>query len=198
MPADQKHAVNSLWAFAQHPHDYVAYLDLPVDPQERLSVLGARVLDIGAGRGHFAADTVRLAAEVGGEIQVAQLNPQLLVPSFRKILGRSATQAAVIGLVQNLPYADESFDSVVSLAAFPTIFNESTYATFDDYKKAYDEVVRVLRPGGNAYLGYVGNYALNLNRRALSQTEHAETLAIDVADTSHLMDNTCRLKLTKR
>jgi len=95
---------------------------------------GQRVLDVACGTG---ALTVAVAARVtpGGAVLGLDANPQMLAVARRK-------HAAIEwheGRAESLPFADASFDAVVS--QFGMMF-------FDDRVAALREMQRVLRPGG--------------------------------------------------
>jgi SAM-dependent methyltransferase len=95
---------------------------------------GHRVLDVACGTGILARET---AAQVGTSGSVAGLD------STSGMLAVAARLAPQIewrqGLAESLPYADRSFDAVVS--QFGLMF-------FTDRRKALREMRRVLSPGG--------------------------------------------------
>jgi SAM-dependent methyltransferase len=96
---------------------------------------GDRVLDVGAGSGATSIP----AALAGGDVVASDLTPELLQA------GRSAAVAAGVALewveadAEALPFADASFDVVLS--SFGAIFAP-------DHQRTADELVRVARPGG--------------------------------------------------
>ncbi|MCA9361874.1 class I SAM-dependent methyltransferase [Candidatus Kaiserbacteria bacterium] len=58
------------------------------------------------------------------------------------------------GVVNALPFPDNSFDAVVSVELF-------RYLEAEDIKKGYEEVLRVLKPGGFMVVTLVNRYALD-------------------------------------
>jgi ubiquinone/menaquinone biosynthesis C-methylase UbiE len=98
---------------------------------------GSRVLEVAPGPGFLAIELAKLGYSVTG-IDISR--------SFVEIARRNAREAAVAidfrrGDVARMPFADDSFDFVVCVAAFKN---------FPDPVAAIDEVHRVLRPGGSA------------------------------------------------
>ena len=95
---------------------------------------GQRVLDVACGTG---ALTVAVAdrVEAGGAVLGLDANPEMLAVARRK----RADIEWRDGRAESLPFADASFDAVVS--QFGLMF-------FDDRAGALREMTRVLRPGG--------------------------------------------------
>ena len=97
----------------------------------------SRVLEVAPGPGFLAIELAKLGYSVTG-IDISK--------SFVEIAGRNARDAGVAidfrrGDVAKMPFADDSFDFVVCVAAFKN---------FPDPVAALDEVYRVLRPGASA------------------------------------------------
>ena len=92
---------------------------------------GLRVLDVAGGDGYWAAQARgRGARAVALDIAGAKL---------RRGRQLSAPPALVLGNALELPFADASFDRVMSICAIEH---------FDDGARALDEMARVLVPGG--------------------------------------------------
>ena len=93
----------------------------------------ARVLDVGCGTGAVSR-AVRAAA--GPDARLFAIDP-----SHDMLLAarRSGVAATVLGLLPNLPFADASFDVVLSAFVLTHV---------DDADVALAEMARVLRPGG--------------------------------------------------
>jgi SAM-dependent methyltransferase len=89
-----------------------------------------RVLEVGPGRGELAE---RIAGELGVQVLAVDQSPRMVE------LTRARGVEAVVGDVQDLPFADGAFDCV--LAAW-VLFH------VPDLNRALREVRRVLRPGG--------------------------------------------------
>lgn len=100
------------------------------------SVHGCRVLDLGCGRGETAA---LLAREYGAAVTGVDISPQMIEnchTAYPEIPFLTAD-------AQSLPFADDSFDTVVC---------ECCFSVFPDPEKAFREVNRVLVPGGKLLL----------------------------------------------
>jgi len=112
---------------------------------------GTRLLDLGCGVGRH---TVRLGQEglwvVGGDLSFGGLR----VCASR--LRQEGLPSRLVGHdMVRLPFADGSFDA---LLAFHVIY----HTTLSGLQAALAEVHRVLRPGGRAYLTFVGRLPENI------------------------------------
>lgn len=96
---------------------------------------GQRVLDVACGTGALTLSAAGRVAP-GGAVVGLDANPQMLAVARRK---RASGIEWVDGRAEALPFADASFDAVVS--QFGLMF-------FDDRAAALREMWRVLRPGG--------------------------------------------------
>jgi SAM-dependent methyltransferase len=110
---------------------------------------GDRVLDVAAGTGNAAIP----AAEVGADVTASDLTPELLDAGRRQAEERGLRLAWEPGDAEALPYADASFDAVISCVGV-------MFAPH--HRESADELVRVARPGGRIGLiswtpqGFVG------------------------------------------
>lgn len=98
---------------------------------------GSDVLEVGCGIGKLLADLV----ETGYTCAAIDSSPEMVAASRAELRRRGLALDAtpiVVAAVQRLPFADNSFDAVVS--TFPTDY------IFDPL--ALVEIARVLRPGG--------------------------------------------------
>jgi SAM-dependent methyltransferase len=92
---------------------------------------GLRVLDVAGGDGYWAAQATRRGAmAIALDLDAGKL---------RRGGGLSISPALVRGDALRLPFADGSFDRVMSICAIEH---------FDDGARALDEMARVLAPGG--------------------------------------------------
>ena len=110
---------------------------------------GERVLDVAAGSGNAAVP----AALTGADVVASDLTPELF-PAGREFAVRAGVELAwEEGDAEALPYADGSFDVVLSCVGV-------MFAPH--HQRAADELVRVCRPGGRIGLiswtpaGFVG------------------------------------------
>jgi SAM-dependent methyltransferase len=92
---------------------------------------GLRVLDVAAGDGYWAAQARRRGAWA--------VALDLAEPKLRRGRQLAASPALIRGDALELPFADASFDRVMSVCAIEH---------FDDGARALDEMARVLAPGG--------------------------------------------------
>lgn len=99
-------------------------------------LLGQDVLEVGCGIGDLLVDM----AQAGYHCQAIDRSPQMVAATRAKLARKGLADGVEVveGRVQALPFADASFDSVVS--TFPTeyIYDPATLR----------EIARVLRPGG--------------------------------------------------
>ncbi len=99
---------------------------------------GDRVLDLGCGNGKTSAALMEREASVTG----IDFSPSA-VASCRKLFGEKGTFLEAD--VRALPFADGSFDRVVSVHVIE-------HVPESDISKASEEIRRVLRSGGTLYL----------------------------------------------
>jgi ubiquinone/menaquinone biosynthesis C-methylase UbiE len=104
---------------------------------------GQRVLEIGCGTGNLALLLNRLRPEV--HIVGLDPDPKALARARRKAARRALAVQLDRGFAEELPYADASFDRILS--AF--MFHHLEPA---DRRAALHEVARTLRPGGSLHL----------------------------------------------
>jgi ubiquinone/menaquinone biosynthesis C-methylase UbiE len=101
-----------------------------------LAAADGRVLEIGAGTGlnlaHYPAQIEELVLAEPGTAMAAKIDPARF--------GGAAPVTVVNAPAESLPFADESFDTVVSTLVLCTVA---------DPERAVAEIARVLRPGGS-------------------------------------------------
>jgi len=146
-----------MYATSSRPYEaYEALLGIDED-----EVRGKDVLDLGSGDELQFARGLR---ERGVGTRVVSLNPQFAEkekwgPALREA---ARGERAVAGIARAQPFRDESFDRVYSLYAIPTwLPNEPT-----EYARAFREIDRILRPGGEAVLFPVDDFAAKENQDA--------------------------------
>jgi len=111
---------------------------------------GDRVLDVAAGSGNAAIP----AAEAGATVTASDLTPELFDAGRSIAAQRGVDLEWVEADAEALPFADSSFDAVISCVGV-------MFAPH--HQAAADELVRVVRPGGTIALiswtpeGFIGN-----------------------------------------
>lgn len=100
---------------------------------------GEKVLDIACGTGNAALLAARLGARVTGLDQA----PRLIDVARERAAADGLAVDFVVGEAEKLGFDDASFDLVVSV--FGVIFAP-------DPLRAFSEIVRVMRPGGRAFI----------------------------------------------
>jgi SAM-dependent methyltransferase len=98
---------------------------------------GARVLDVGCGTGRW----VRRLEEQGLSVVGIDQSSEMLSLARK----RGTPSPMIFGEVQNLPFRDESFESVSAVTVIQHIPPQ-------EQVRALSEMVRVLRPGGYLFL----------------------------------------------
>jgi ubiquinone/menaquinone biosynthesis C-methylase UbiE len=111
------------------------------------------VLDVGTGSGIVA---IEAAARLNGHGRVSAIDlsrPMLLEARARARQARGADRLSLAAAdAEKLPFADHTFDCVVSLFAV---------VHFPDPSRAISEMVRVLKPGGRVVIGIGSRPPLN-------------------------------------
>lgn len=101
-------------------------------------------LDVGCGGGHLGFAVLDHAPALRGtfvDIQQAAIRHAKARAEERGLADRSRF---FTGNVEGLPFADESFDLVISRGSMPF---------WNDQKKAFSEIYRVLARGGRSFIG---------------------------------------------
>lgn len=129
---------------------YLADLEL-----EAVSLVGKRVLDLGAGTAMFASEARRMGYRVcsvdSDETVWLPIRNEMLMAARRGLMSeglahwRDVLACCCLTDMGKLPFANESFDLVVSRYACP-----QALPTSQGVKLVLSEVVRVLKVGGEA------------------------------------------------
>lgn len=167
---------------------YSETLGLPRDNLELCDQLGRLVIDIGSGYGQFAHDISKIAAVLDMPTKVININPQLTVLDHREVTldvnGNIKSQtASIAALVEKLPLCSGVADSIVSSWAFP-LCNDERDDPPEEYVAGYSEIVRVLKPGGMAYVG--PTYWPHKNLAVLNKIPNISVRAIESGSDSSL------------
>ncbi|MBI3335689.1 MAG: class I SAM-dependent methyltransferase [Candidatus Portnoybacteria bacterium] len=115
-----------------------------------------KILDVGSGSAEFA----KWAKDHQVSSEIYSIDPQNVPQDVAKFQER---EKAVKGMVQMLPFQDESFDLVVSHAAIPNIFWQRVdrrkrrirEATERTIRQSIEEMLRVTKRGGEVRMGRV-------------------------------------------
>jgi SAM-dependent methyltransferase len=141
-------------------YNKIAHITVPVSEHlvEHVGIApGERVLDVATGTGHVALAAARRGAVAAGIDYV----PELLEIARRRAAAEELQVEFTTADAENLPYADASFDAVLS--AIGVMFAA-------DHARAAEELVRVARPGGRIGLaswtpeGFVGGMLATVGR----------------------------------
>jgi SAM-dependent methyltransferase len=127
----------AMWALGDYPvvaSDVIAELGPELVAASRVRA-GDRVLDVAAGTGNAAVP----AALTGARVVASDLTPEFFAKG-REFASRHGVEVEYEqGDAENLPYADDAFDVVLSCVGV-------MFAPH--HQQAADELVRVCRPGG--------------------------------------------------
>lgn len=123
-------------------HDYERALHCAITPNSGL------VLDIGTGRNaRFLRDARKENVTAVGIAPFQTLDGK---PTLPVTMPQNKRPRLVQATASALPFADEQFETCVSLHAISYI---CPYIEPEARTAIYDELLRVLRPGGTAYIG---------------------------------------------
>jgi SAM-dependent methyltransferase len=131
----QKH--RKMWASGDYPSMVETFLT-PLGPRlvEAAEIgSGQRVLDVAAGTGNASIP----AAQAGAEVVASDLTPELFDAGRARAEAEGVELEWVEADAHDLPFEDESFDTVISSIGV-------MFAPF--HQTAADELVRVCKPGG--------------------------------------------------
>jgi SAM-dependent methyltransferase len=129
-------AQRRLWAAGDYPAIARHLLPISVETLDVVGVgPGQQVLDVGVGDGNTAIEAARRGAVVTG----LDISPAQLDKARRRITAEGLSVELHEGHAEDLPFADASFDVVVSVLG--VIFAP-------DHERAVAELARVCRPGG--------------------------------------------------
>jgi ubiquinone/menaquinone biosynthesis C-methylase UbiE len=122
---------------------------------------GEQVLDVGCGTGTLAVAAARAAP--GVSVTGLDADPSILARARKKASGAKLEIAFDQGMSTALPYADSSFDLVLSTLFFHHLPDDAK-------RQTAGELLRVLRPGGRFVVGDLGRPQDPLMRLAVLTT----------------------------
>ncbi len=117
---------------------------------DRKELQGLTVLDLGSGATEKFSRELKQA---GVEADVISLNPDLQKKSVRDMVQEKADwqEKSIAATAQELPFMDQSFDRIFGLNSVTLYANPRQ--GFERTERWLSEVVRVLKPGGEAIVG---------------------------------------------
>lgn len=104
---------------------------------------GMTVLEVGAGTGKDSALIID-QIKPGGTAVLSDLSPNMLKLAQDKLSTDEVNVHYFLGNGSYLPFADDTFDAV---------FHFGGINTFSERKRAFEELTRVVRPGGKVVVG---------------------------------------------
>lgn len=137
--------------------DYVRNLELSEGDLKK------NILDVGSGEGLFAE-----------YVKARGINPQIV--NLELNIDLPQKNQTVQGSVESIPFADESFELVISHCSIPNIFlgEDDPEIMKEKISKSLSEMVRVIKNGGEVRLGPVGKGdTYQSQRNFVEALEHA-------------------------
>jgi len=154
------------WSRLENPDDGAVEFALTCHVLNKYLPSNLRILDIGGGPGRYSI----WLAQQGHQIVLADLSPELLRIAQEKI-----TEADVNEQIEEIVeadacdlsnWSDNYFDAVLCLGPFYHLPN------VEDRRKATDEIVRVLRPGGLAFIALMPRMIFLRRTLAIADERH--------------------------
>jgi ubiquinone/menaquinone biosynthesis C-methylase UbiE len=117
-------------------------------------VLGQHILEMGCGTGSFALALAHRGAQMAG----CDCSGPMLARAKDKVSGQGLHLPLTRGRSSHLPFRDESFDEVICILALDFM---------EDKKTAFQEMTRLLRPGGFLVVGMLNRFSLWTAKRTI-------------------------------
>ncbi len=154
------------WGRLERAADGAFELRVTCETLERYLPGRSRVLDLGGGPGRYA---IWLAGR-GHRVVLADLSPALLEIARRKIaeaaVGASVEEIVEVNATDLSRWDDQSFDAALCLGPFYHLTQPS------DRIRAAQELYRVLKPGGLAFIPLMPRYSFLRRTLALPDERH--------------------------
>jgi ubiquinone biosynthesis O-methyltransferase len=110
------------------------------------NVAGLRVLDVGCGDGELALQLWERGAQITG----IDASPEMIEAARVRAKNRKATIAFEVAAAEQLPFASDRFDMLVAITILCFV---------PDAAPVFQEMARVLRPGGRLVIGELGRWS---------------------------------------
>jgi SAM-dependent methyltransferase len=110
-------------------------------------IKGRSVLDVGCGDGDLAVELSRCGATVTG----IDTSPDMIEAARTRAKREGADISFIVGEAGRIPFAPERFDVVVAVTILCFVANAAP---------VFQEIARVLRPGGFLVIGELGKWSL--------------------------------------
>lgn len=110
---------------------------------ERTGIRSGRALDAGSGPGHLAT---AIASRSDLVVHALDCSPDMLGICGRRVaeLGLTGRVIPLTGDISSIPLEDRSVDLVIS---------RGSWFFWEDLPRAFSEIHRILKPGGETYIG---------------------------------------------
>lgn len=129
---------------------------------------GDRVADLGCGPGHFTLPITEIVGEAG-HVFAIDLDPRAIVRLKRRIAGRH------VGPVVDARVASAAEIDFIASASLDFVLAEGLLCCMKDHDGAVDQIVRILRPAGTAWLSVMKMGRAD-DPRSVTATEWASIL----------------------
>jgi len=109
------------------------------------NLLELSILDLGSGRGGFLIDV----ASRGGQAVGLEVNDDYIKKTLEEAVKKDLRVEVVKGVAESLPFANQQFDFINFALVVEHV---------EDADQAIREMSRVMKPGGQAYMGVPNRY----------------------------------------
>ncbi len=148
---------------------------------------GKTILDIGSGRGDFHDRVLALG------VKVFSLNPEFKKGKNAKYAEQILHKQGDVGArAQEMPFADNSFDSEFALYSVPCYLPRYENVEddremvenffYEEFERVIDEIIRTLKSGGKAYIYPIDKINDNVTIAEKILKERADKVAPDFED----------------
>jgi ubiquinone biosynthesis O-methyltransferase len=107
---------------------------------------GCRVLDVGCGDGELALELKRRGATVAG----IDASAAMIIAARARSKRENANVSFQVAMAEHLPFRDRQFDVVTAITILCFV---------DNAAPVFQEIARVLRPGGRLVIGELGKWS---------------------------------------